>query len=99
MTRALCGTALVLTVALPGCGGEKTLDTSAAEKAIADNIQKQIGDKPRRVACPDSIAAKKGGTFTCRVTRSDGRVIVVKAVQQDDKGDFLFSPATRQAKP
>ena len=98
MTRALAGTAVLLALALSGCG-QKTLDTGAAEKAIADNIEKQIGDKPRRVTCPASIAAKKGRTFTCRVTRSDGRTIVVKAVQQDDKGDFLFSPATRQGKP
>jgi hypothetical protein len=64
MTRALAGTVLLLALVLVACGGEKTLDTSAAEKAIADNIQKQIGDNPRGVACPDSIAAKKGGTFT-----------------------------------
>jgi hypothetical protein len=92
-------TAVILaSLALAACG-EKTLDSQAAEKAIAENIASQIGDKPRRVVCPDSIAAKKGGTFTCRVTRSDGRVVVVKAVQQNDKGDFVFSPASRQAKP
>jgi Domain of unknown function (DUF4333) len=98
MTRSLAGSALLVAVALAGCG-EKTLDTGAAEKAISDNIAKQIGDKPRRVVCPDSIAAHKGGTFTCRVTRSDGKLVVVKAVQQDDKGDFLFSPTSQPAKP
>jgi Domain of unknown function (DUF4333) len=98
MTRSHAGSAALAALALAGCG-EKTLDTGGAEKAIADNIAKQIGDKPRRVVCPDSIAARKGGTFTCRVTRSDGKVVVVKAVQQDDKGDFVFSPASQHAKP
>jgi hypothetical protein len=98
MTRSLAVPVALAALSVTACG-ETTLDTSAAEKAIADNIAKQIGDKPRRVVCPDSIAAQKGGTFTCRVTRSDGRVVVVKAVQQDDKGDFVFSPTSRQAKP
>jgi len=98
MTRALAGLAIVAAIALAACG-EKTLDTGAVQKAISENIAKQIGDKPRRVVCPDSIAAKKGKTFTCRVTRSDGKVVVVKAVQQDDKGDFVFSPTSQQAKP
>ena len=98
MKRFTVAAALIASFAFAACG-EKTLDTTAAEKAIAANIASQIGDKPRRVVCPDSIAAKEGGTFTCRVTRSDGRVVVVKAVQQNDKGDFVFSPASRQAKP
>jgi hypothetical protein len=98
MTRALVVPAALAALALAACGS-KTLDSSAAEKAISQNIAKQIGDKPRAVACPGSIAAKKGGTFTCRVTRSDGRIVLVKAVQQDDKGDFVFSPTSRQAKP
>ena len=98
MTRLLAGSAVLAALALTACG-DKTLDTSAAEKAISDNIAKQIGDKPRSVLCPDSNAAQKGGTFTCRVTRSDGKVVVVKAVQQDDKGDFVFSPTSQQAKP
>ena len=94
--------ALALTVAaafvVAGCG-ENTLDTKAVEKAIADNIARQIGDRPRSVVCPDSIAAKKGGTFTCRVIRSDGRTVLVKAVQRNDKVDFVFAPASRQSKP
>jgi len=98
VTRFLVGCAALTALGLTACG-EKTMDTGAAEKAISDNIAKQIGDKPRRVLCPDSIAAQKGGTFTCRVTRSDGKVVVVKAVQQDDKGDFVFSPTSQQAKP
>ena len=98
MTRWIAVPVALAALWLTACG-EKTIDTSAAEKAIADNIAKQIGDKPRRVVCPDSIAAQKAGTFTCRVTRSDGKVVVVKAVQQDDKGDFVFSPTSRQTKP
>ena len=62
-------------------------------------IARQIGDRPRHVVCPDSIAAKKGETFTCRVIRSDGNTVLVKAVQRNDKGDFVFAPASRQPKP
>jgi hypothetical protein len=98
MPRLVAGLSIAAASLLYGCG-QNTLDTKAAEKAIADNIAKQIGDRPRRVVCPDSIAAEKGGTFTCRVIRSDGRTVLVKAVQRNDKGDFVFAPVSRQPKP
>jgi molybdopterin biosynthesis enzyme len=98
MPRLVAALSLAAALGLPGCG-QNTLDTKSVEKAIADNIAKQIGDRPRSVVCPDSIAAKKGGTFTCRVIRSDGKTVLVKAVQRNDKGDFVFAPASRQPKP
>jgi hypothetical protein len=98
MPRLVAGLSLAAALFLYGCG-ENTLDSKAAENAIADNIAKQIGDRPRSVVCPDSIAAKKGGTFTCRVIRSDGKTVLVKAVQRNDKGDFVFAPVSRQPKP
>jgi hypothetical protein len=98
MGRPVVALTAVAACALAGCG-ENTLDAKAVEKAIADNIARQIGDRPRSVVCPDSIAAKKGGTFTCRVIRSDGNTVLVKAVQRNDKGDFVFAPASRQPKP
>jgi hypothetical protein len=98
MPRLVAALSLAAALGLPGCA-QNTLDTKSVEKAIADNIAKQIGDRPRSVVCPDSIAAKKGGTFTCRVIRSDGKTVLVKAVQRNDKGDFVFAPASRQPKP
>lgn len=96
--RLVAGLSIAAAFLVSGCG-QNTLDTKATEKAIADDIAKQIGDRPKRVVCPDSIAAKKGGTFTCRVVRSDGKTVLVKAVQRNDKGDFVFAPASRQTKP
>ena len=96
--RLVAGLSIAAAFLLYGCG-QNTLDTKATEKAIADNIAKQIGDRPKRVDCPDRIAAKKGGTFRCRVVRSDGKTVLVKAVQRNDKGDFVFAPASRQTKP
>ena len=98
MPRLVAGLTIAAACLLCGCG-ENTLDTKAAEKAIADNIAKQIGDRPKRVVCPDSIAATRGGSFTCRVVRSDGKTVLVKAVQRNNKGDFVFAPASRQTKP
>jgi Domain of unknown function (DUF4333) len=96
--RLVAGLSIAAAFLLSGCG-QNTLDTKATEKAIADNIAKQIGDRPKRVVCPDSIAATKGGSFTCRVVRSDGKTVLVKAVQRNDEGDFVFAPASRQTKP
>jgi hypothetical protein len=83
-------TALAAAIGLAACG-KTTIDTGSAEKSISDNIQKQLGQKPKSVKCPGEITAKKGGTFTCTVTAADGSKATIKAVQTDDNGHFNFS--------
>ena len=82
--------ALAAAVGLAACG-KTTIDTGSAEDSISDNIQKQLGQKPKSVDCPDDIEAKKGGTFQCKVTASNGSTATIKAVQTDDNGHFNFS--------
>jgi hypothetical protein len=86
MSAALSLTAL----GLVACG-TTTIDSSSAEKSIADNIQKQIGQRPKAVSCPDDIEAKKGSTFNCKVTAANGKTATVKASQTDDNGHFNFT--------
>jgi hypothetical protein len=81
---------VVAALGLAACG-DTTIDTSSAEKSISENIQKQLGQKPKSVSCPDEIKAKKGGTFTCTVTASDGAKATIKATQTDDNGHFNFT--------
>ncbi len=82
--------ALALAVGVTACG-KTTIDTDSAEKSISENIQKQLGQKPKSVQCPNEIVAKKGGTFTCTVTAADGAKATIKATQTDDNGHFNFS--------
>jgi hypothetical protein len=82
--------ALAAAVGLAACG-KTTIDTGSAERSISENIQKQLGQKPKSVKCPSEIEAKKGGTFTCTVTAADGSKATIKATQTDDNGHFNFS--------
>jgi Domain of unknown function (DUF4333) len=82
--------ALLAAAGLAACG-KTTIDTSSAENSISENIQKQLGQKPKSVKCPSEIEAKKGGTFTCTVTAADGSKATIKATQTDDNGHFNFS--------
>ena len=82
--------ALAATVGLAACG-DTTIDTSSAEKSISQNIQKQLGQKPKSVSCPSTIKAKKGATFTCTVTAADGAKATIKATQTDANGHFSFT--------
>jgi hypothetical protein len=74
---------------IAGCGGN-TLDSSSAEKSIS-KVFAQSGHPTKSVNCPDNIDAKKGKTFDCTITLSNGQSVKAHAVQTDDNGHFQVS--------
>lgn len=70
-----------------GCGG---LDTGKAQDKIKEGIEKQTGVKVKSVACPDNVELKKGDTFNCTATASDGSKATVKVTQTSDSGDIRY---------
>ena len=80
--------ALALAVSLAACG-DKTLDTADAEDEISDKLQEQGRPKPDKVECPDDMTAKKGKTYTCKLTAGDDE-LDVKLTMLDDDGRFEF---------
>ena len=80
--------------ALAACG-EKTLDTKDAEEEIADKIEAQRNVRPKSIECPDDMKAKKGETYTCKLTAPNGDELDVKLEMLDDDGKFQFEVASQ----
>ena len=89
-TRPILIILLAGATAVAGCG-TKTIDDGKAEKAIKAEVARQAGADVRSVSCPDDVEPEKGGTFTCRVTGTDGSAGDVNVTQKDDEGRVRFS--------
>jgi hypothetical protein len=74
-------------------GCSSTLDSSSAEKSI-QKVYAQAGHPTKKVDCPDDVDAKKGKSFDCTITLSNGQTIKAHAVQTDDNGHFQISLPT-----
>jgi len=58
-------------VVLSGCG-ETRIDVAKGERMILDAVREQVRAEVKSVQCPDGLIAKRGETFRCRVTGTDG---------------------------
>jgi hypothetical protein len=75
--------------------GAATLNTTAAQRAIADRVTATYpGITFGNVSCPSGIARKQGGKFTCTV-QLPGTFIILDVTQTDDRGSVTFE--TRRA--
>jgi hypothetical protein len=83
------GLALVVVVGLAACG-EAKLDTDRAEAAIRSGITRQTGVKIDAVRCPDEVEARKGETFRCVASASNGQRARVEVTQRDDEGSVSW---------
>jgi hypothetical protein len=83
---AVIGVAAILALAAAGCG-TKTIDKSS-EVDLVNKQLKNDGLKAQSVDCPDNVEAKKGGTFTCSVTATNGHTgtytITIESVNGDN---------------
>lgn len=80
-------TLLVVAVsALAVAGCETTIDDEKAEKSIRDSISAEGGAEIESVECPADQVAKKGGTFTCKITGADGSTGEADVLMADDEG-------------
>jgi hypothetical protein len=72
-------------VVLSGCG-ETKIDVAKGERMILDAVREQVRAEVKSVKCPDGLIAKKGETFRCRVTGSDGTFGDAIVTERDDRG-------------
>jgi hypothetical protein len=68
----LLGVALVLVLAVAGCG-ETVIDSAKTEGAIEHDLEKSVGLKIASVDCPSDIEVKTGTKFQCVVTETGGK--------------------------
>jgi hypothetical protein len=68
----LLGVALVLILAVAGCG-ETVIDSAKTEGAIEHDLEKSVGLKIASVDCPSDVEVKTGTKFQCVVTETGGK--------------------------
>jgi hypothetical protein len=68
----LLGVALVLVLAVAGCG-ETVIDSAKTEGAIEHDLEKSVGLKIASVDCPSDVEVKAGTKFQCVVTETGGK--------------------------
>jgi hypothetical protein len=79
----------LIAAGLAACG-EAKLDTDRAETAIRSGITRQTGVKIDSVRCPDEVQARKGETFRCVASASNGQRARVEVTQRDDEGSVSW---------
>ena len=70
--------------------GAKTLDTSEAERQIAQLTEEQAGVAPTDVSCPADIEAESGATFACSASL-EAQPISFTVTQTDDEGNVRIT--------
>ena len=94
MTRAAASAAILLALAVAGCGGEeeRTLDTRPIERGIARGIERdRPGTDVISVECPDGVVLRKGETFQCEVRGSrEGETATATVTQVDEEGRVRY---------
>jgi Domain of unknown function (DUF4333) len=91
--RRIAVVLVVPMVALAGAGCSEQIDTAKAERSIKTGIEsKTSGGVPvRSVSCPKDVEVKKGKSFDCTVTGTNGKKATITVVQTDDKGNVTYS--------
>lgn len=74
------------------CGGKK-LNMENAVTFVSTTLEKEVGQKPTAVTCPDAVAIKTGGTFECKAAFGAPTATVVIA-QDDDQGNVTIQSIT-----
>lgn len=76
-------------LAVSGCA--KEIDAAKAEKFISKTVAAQVGAELKSVSCPSGLTAKKGETFECTVTGTDGTTGKTEVTEKDDQGNVSVS--------
>lgn len=89
-TRGVLAAALVAAgIAVSGCA--TTIDEGKAADFVRSSFDNKDSVKVREASCPKDVDAKRGGTFTCRVTWVDGDTGTVTLHMTSDDGDVRFA--------
>ena len=77
---------LLAVFALAACGGSAVAKDDV-EKQASDLIEKDAGEKPKSVTCPEDLDAEKGAKMKCELVAPDDTKydleVVVTSVEND----------------
>ncbi len=84
--------AAVAGLLVAGCGTNE-IDPKKADKLITESVAKGGNFTAKSVKCPSGVKAKKGGTFTCSLTLSNGRTATATVHMTNDSGHIVVGPS------
>ena len=99
MVKALLAisAALLASLALAACA---SYDQAETEKTILSDLSKQTqeltGSKIKSASCPAELDVKKGATFECTATLSNGKELQVDGKVENDAGDYTVEIAPEE---
>lgn len=107
-TAAMALGAAVAALALAACGGDDTRSTTTANAqaqtvdtaAVENGIEQQLSTTQAKVtaaACPKEVSVKRGSTFKCSVTWSNGATGKVE-VTQEGANRYTYKPVSGSVK-
>ena len=81
-------------LALTGCGS-KVIDQGKAE-GFTKQVVSANGGTTKSAKCPSDVGVKKGKTFTCTATLTNGTKFQITFQMTDNNGTVKFVKATKQ---
>ena len=79
----------VLAVGLTGCSAD-SVPKSDVEDQISTQLEKEVGQAPDDVSCPEDLKAEEGETMECTLTAGEDELGVTVEVTSADGGDVEF---------
>lgn len=69
-------------LAAGGCGllGTAAVDSDRVEQRISEDLERQFGDPPADVDCPEDLEATLSASMRCVITAEDGTQIGVTVI-------------------
>lgn len=84
--------ALALTLGLSGCGGP-SVESSDVEEQVSNQLEKQVGQAPDSVDCPNDLDAEVDAEERCTLTVGDQSYGVSVKVTKVDGDNVSFDIA------
>jgi hypothetical protein len=76
------------------CGSGKTLRMDKAKEFVSSFLERETGQKPREIMCPESVKIAKGSSFACTASFA-GPAVATLTIQQDDtEGNVTITSVT-----
>jgi hypothetical protein len=87
MVRFLVSVMAIAAIAITaGCGGSSSakIDSAGVEKALKARVESSSSVKVQSLNCPDGVEQKKGISFSCDLTTTEGLTGKMNVTQEDD---------------
>lgn len=83
--------ALVLATGCSASTGDSAVSGKTLAAQVSTQLEKQVGQKPEKVACPDPLKAKVGATARCTLTDGDTELGVTVTTKSVKDGTVNFN--------